>query len=392
MTHIPRIIIQIERSRIYGRKLLYGISKYIKIRDEPWIILREPLLYRKDIKRSKDWYKRVKADGVIAHVSTAAQARKLVELDIPVVLNTIEEPNFRYPTIINESERIGEMAAEYFLYKGFRNFGYCGISQYHWSREREIGFRNSLKKVDIQPYVFDTASIKQHITWEEEQKHISDWLTSLPKPIAIFACNDDMGLQVLESCRLCNLIVPEEIAVLGADNDELLCETVYPPLSSIVSNVEKGGYEAAALLDRLMAGEPMQDQTILLQPTHIVTRHSTDITSIANSNVAKAVSFIHNNFRKNISIDDVVKISSMSRRSLQTEFRREIRKTIHDYIRNVRLKYIEKLLIETNLPINMIALKFDFPDDKRIYRMFQKENGMTPLEFRNQYLIPFSPV
>ena len=222
-------------------------------------------------------------------------------------------------------------------------------------------------------------------SWKHELCAIASWLDSVPKPIAVMACNDNRARHVIEACKIIGLNVPEQVAVIGANNDETICELSDPPLSSVALNTEKAGYEAAELLDRLMAGEKMAEQQIVVEPTHVVSRQSTDILAIKDTEVNKAISFIRQNFKKPIQVADVVEATILSRRMLQKRFRTELRHTIVQEIRQARVKEIVRLLMETNKPILQITKEMGYINYEHISRYFRQVTGMSLLAYRKHY-------
>ena len=219
-----------------------------------------------------------------------------------------------------------------------------------------------------------------------EQGLIADWLKSLPKPVGLMVCNDDRGRQITETCNAVGLNVPDEISVVGVDNDNLVCELSSPPLSSIALSVERAGYEAAELLDKLMAGKKKKTtRTITVSPTHIVTRQSTNILAIEDHEVVQAVRFIRKHPKEPIQVGDVVNVVTLSRRVLERRFRKALGRSVHDEIRRVRIEQVARMLMETNLSVSQIALDLGYPGVDHIARYFQREKGMSPLAYRKQY-------
>jgi LacI family transcriptional regulator len=221
--------------------------------------------------------------------------------------------------------------------------------------------------------------------WENEQHHVSEWIRSLPKPVGIFACNDDRGQHILEVCKMINLKVPEDVAVIGVDNDPMICEIGDPPLTSIALNVESAGYNSAKLLDELLSGKKMKGQQITVSPTHIVQRQSTDILAVNDKEVASAIHYIRNNAKNKILVNDVIKTTGVSRRTLEKKFRKIIHRSIYSEIQQVRVEWIAKLLIETDLPISQITSLFNFTDVEHISRYFKKEKGIGLRQFRKMH-------
>ena len=211
------------------------------------------------------------------------------------------------------------------------------------------------------------------------------WLKDLPKPVGIFACNDDRGQHVLEVCKLINLKVPEEVAVLGVDNDPLICELEDPPLASIALNVESAGFAAAKLLDRLINKKKIVGKQIMVKPSHVVQRQSSDILAVDDSEVASAIKYIKNNARNKILVKDIVGTTGISRRTLEKRFQKTVHRSIYNEIQQVRVELISKLLIETDLPISQITALFNFTDVEHVSRFFKREKGIGLREFRKHH-------
>lgn len=196
------------------------------------------------------------------------------------------------------------------------------------------------------------------------------------------ACNDDRGQHVIEACKIAELHIPEDVAVIGVDNDDLICDLCDPPLTSVALNVEKAGYETAKLLDSMMNNKNTVNRNINVKPTYVRTRYSTDIIATEDKELTKAISFIRQNFRKNIKVEDVVESTLLSRRSLEQRFRNELNRSINSEIRSIRVEHICKLLVETDLSISEIAYGLGFSSAEHISRYFQREKGKCPREFR----------
>ena len=214
---------------------------------------------------------------------------------------------------------------------------------------------------------------------------MADWLRGLPKPIGLMTCVDDRSYHVLDACKIAGCDVPNDVAIIGVDNDELICRLAKPQLSSVSLNAERAGYEAAELLDRLMSGEEPAGQQILAEPTHIETRQSTDILAMQDSEVSRAVQYIRQHPNEALQVGDVVKTVALSRRSLQLRFRRILGRSILDEIRRVRVNHVAQMLTETNLPVSKIALALGYPGIDHIARSFRKEKGMSPLTYRKRF-------
>ncbi len=384
-----RILLQINSSRIYGRSLFKGIINYAKNHTN-WLFWHE-IPYYLGKTNSQTRFKKIKAwkpDGII--IREAHTIEQLFALKKPTIVcpNVIVQPNLKkqmskYPGILTDCGEIGKMAAAYFLEKGYKNFAFTGYKKSKWSALREQSFCESIEKAGLNTFTLSTPA-----NWSTDQAkgHLSQWLKELPKPVAVMACNDDRGLEVIETCKSIKLHVPEEVAVLGVDNDVIVCEMANPTLSSIVINAEKAGYDAAKLLHQMISKEaPKQPEDILVLPQYVQNRQSTDITAIDDTDVAQALNFIRNNVHQNLQVNDVVNSACLSRRNLELKFRRTIGRSIHFEIRRMRAESISRMLLETNLPIYQIALEFGFNDPVNIARFFRKEMGLSLHEYRKQY-------
>ncbi len=395
---IPKVLLLINTSRESGRKLLHGITKYSRLHG-PWTFNLKPAYFyenQAEPNQSKRWEKetfaRLKqwgANGVIAtNVNNSRQLGKILALNLPsIILGGYKppKPTSKWHRIYSDAAAIGKMAAEHLLERGFRRFAYCGYYGSSWSEERGVGFAKRIAEAGFETQFYKSPRSRVKRLWENEQAIMADWLKTLPKPCGLMVCNDDRGQQLLEAFKIAGLHVPDEVAVIGVDNDALICEVSEPPLSSISLNNERAGYEAAALLAKLMAGSTMAHQEIVVQPATVVTRESTDNLAIEDSTVAQAVRFIRQHTTDIIQVSDVVNAVAMSRRTLERNFRKVLGHSMLDEIRRVHVSQFAKMLIETNLPVSQIAVDLGHADFKNISRYFRKEKGMSPLAYRKKH-------
>jgi LacI family transcriptional regulator len=373
---MKKIVLLIETSREFGRQLIIGIARYSRFHG-PWTFYKEQIGLKSSIPNLTSW----KPDGIIMRDSLIKN--ELLKLKIPMILvqhDSLCPKNI--PVIKTNSLSIAKMASEHLIEKGFKNFAFCGFDNYEWSNKRKLYFTRYNNEAGFKTHIyFLPKSIKIH-DWENEQRHVSEWIKTLPKPVGILACNDDRGQHILEVCKRSGFKVPEDVAVIGVDNDPMICEIGDPPMTSIALNVESAGYEAAKLLDRLIKNKKKDGQQIIVSPTHIVQRQSSDILAVNDTEVASAIRFIMGNAKNKILVNDVVKATSISRRSLEQRFRKTVHRSIYDEIRRVRVEWILRLLIETDLPISYITTFFNFTDVEHISRYFKKEKGISIREFR----------
>jgi len=220
--------------------------------------------------------------------------------------------------------------------------------------------------------------------WDAAQQRLSAWIRSQPKPIGVLAADDATGLAVLDACRRGDVAVPDDVAVIGIGNDETLCDLAIPPLSSIDVNAAGAGYEAAALLDRLMDGGSAPNRPIKLAPRGVITRRSTDTVAAEDEEVARAVSFIRERACGGLQVGDVLAHTGMSRASLQQRMKQLLGRTIHQEIQRARLNRAKHLLAMSGLTIKQVARESGFASVQYMTRVFRAETGETPARFRSQ--------
>ena len=295
-------------------------------------------------------------------------------------------PDLRLPTIESDHRAIGGLASEHLLERGFRHFAVCGFTGHAWSRRRLAGFQEALlHRTGLTCQVYESPWGGRHAhPWEQEQSHIGDWLRSLPQPVGVFACNDARGQHVLDACQRVNLSVPEEVAVIGVDDDVLLCELCDPPLSSVAPNPERVGYEAAALLDRLMAGEKPPPAHVQIEPLGVTTRQSTDVLAIDDPHIAAAVRYIRDNACRGATIRDVLQQVPLSRSVLEQRFRKYLRRSPKAEIRSVQFKRVKQLLVDTDLRLERIAELAGYEHPEYLSVVFKRETGQTPGQYRRR--------
>lgn len=381
-----KVLLLIDLSEAYCRSLMSGLAQYGSMNGQ-WIFCRMPLAFKEKygIDEIIKWAKKWKADGIVALIQESEELHKLIKTKIPIIVQDSNERFLNIPNITGGYYKTGEMAADYFLKKGFKNFAFYGSKNIVWSRERKEGFENKLReyKINVHHYEIDTSNIES--LWYYKPSPLSKWLKSLPKPLALFACDDNQGQHVTEACKTAEIFVPEEVAILGVDNDESICMLSNPPLSSIVLNIEKGGFQAGELLHKMMTGKKNNLHDIVVEATHIITRKSTDILAVNDRGVALALKYIHENFNRTFSVKDILKTVPLSRRALEKKFKKETGRTIHQEIQRVKIDEFCRRLIDSNRNILEICYEMGLDSNKNISRIFQKEKGMTPNQYRKKY-------
>ncbi len=328
--------------------------------------------------RSKKWH------GVISRHTTPELAGACAELRIPLVdLNDVE-PIPGVPKIRPDNIGMGHLGAEHFFERGYQKFGFAGFGNTLWSRERRDGFVEAVRLAGRECSVFDVDYPGDASPfWEEEQiAKLADWLKALPKPIGVMACVDLRAQQLVSAAHMAGLLVPEEVAVLGANNDTIRCELADPALSSVAPNAFQSGYRAAALLADLLAGRRPEAVDQRVEPLGVVTRHSTDVLAVEDRNVAAALSFIREKACYGITVDQVLKHAHASRSQMERKFRQHIGRSPQSEIRRVQLRKIRQLLLETDFPLKRIAELTGFEHMEYMCVLFKRVTGVSPGIYR----------
>ena len=386
--HRPRVALLIESSRAYGRGTLSGIAKYVRAHAHWSIFIQEQSL-SDDL---PDWFESWQGDGVLTRLETPALAGALNRLGIPAVYLRNVEARVKAPSVLTDNPAVSRVAFEHLQERGFRHFAFCGFNGADYSDERRDSFVRYATEVGLHCHVFGaalpSADLSNTAAYEEmglkDGERVAGWIKTLPKPIGVMACNDMRGQQVLDACRASGVAVPDDVAVVGADNEEVLCDLSDPPLSSVVPNAERVGYEAAALLDQMMSGKKVQAKPSLIEPIGIVTRGSTEVLAVEDRQVAVAVRFIREHACEGIDVSDVLRAAAMSRSALDRHFIKIMQRTPKDEILRVRLNRAKQLLAETDFPQALIAEKIGFEHVEYLSRIFKKRIGITPSEFRSR--------
>jgi LacI family transcriptional regulator len=383
-----KIILLADYSEEYFKSLLKGINEYSR-KHGPWIFCRMPLFYRETmgIQGILDWALEWKANGIIGTFYNEQDLQKFTQAGIAVIAQDLKERFPNMPNITGGYHEAGVMGAEYFLRKGFTNFAFYGFKNIVWSRERAEGFEATIKKAGYDVHYFEHRKSRSRELWYYKPSSLSRWLKSLPKPIALMTCDDNQGQHITEACKHVGYRIPEEVAVLGVDNDDLVCDLSDPPLSSVSLNTEKGGYEAARLMEQMIRNGWQDHYDIIVKPTQVVTRQSTDIYATNDSYISSALKYIHQNVDKNLKVDDVVEQVPLSRRSLEKRFQNITGFPVYEYIFNLRIEKFTQKLLDTDMTIFEIALDLGLNDSKNIARQFKQVKGCTPVEYRKRHLI-----
>lgn len=369
----------IETSNAYARGLMYGIVAYMR-EHRPWSVY---LWEHSRGEQPPTWIRKWDGHGMIARIENADIARAVRRLRIPVVDVSAARLIPSLPWVETDDLAIARLAAEHLLERGFKQFGFCGDDRFNWSNGRREHFCARVLQAGY-PCAVYASHPRQAANSETEIENIARWITGLPQPVGVMTCYDFRGRQVLEACRRHAVAVPEQVAVISVDNDELLCDLSDPPLSSVILNPHRTGYEAAALLDQMMAGEQVGAEPHLIAPLGVATRQSTDILAIDDPDLAAAVRYIRQHACEGISVQDLLAALPQSRRLLESRFKRLLGRTPHEEILRVRLNRVKALLADTALSLDKIAALAGFEHVEYLSTVFRQKVGMPPSKYRSQ--------
>jgi LacI family transcriptional regulator len=386
MAERPRVALLVESTRAYGRGLLAGIAAYLR-RHGSWIV---DCHERNLTEAPPCWLPHWDGDGIIARVTTRPLARAIRALGLPTVDLYGWLPGVEWPCLRADNDRITELAADHFLQRGFRHLAYCGFAGVNYSDERLHFFLRRVREAGHVCHVCPSPRVRSSSgTAASEQQGVlheadlADWLRRLPKPVGVLACNDVRGQQVLNACRKTRLAAPDEVAVLGVDNNELVCNLSDPPLSSVDLNCERIGYEAAALLARLLTGRRAKPGKRYIEPCGIVTRRSTDVLAIEDPETAAAVRLIRTRACTGLTVRQLLASCSLSCSSLERRFVHLLGRTPKAEILRVRIQRVQELLAHTDLTLATISARAGFKHPEYMSFVFKQKVGMTAGQYRS---------
>jgi len=381
----PNAFVKAPRKRVlmalgyYDPRTHAGISQYA--RQAGWILDATMAHYG----TLPDYWQ---GDGIITVLfSDRPEVARLVRrARIPTVSLTNDMPRVKVPRVLLDNVKVGRMGAEHLLDHGFWNLAFYKCTNNEDVRERERGFNQRLAEARLKPHLLDwhavsTSDSPPKTSW-------LDWLVkqlkALPKPAGILAQSDNRAYRLIEACELAGIRVPEELAVVGVDNDEFVCDFASVPISSVDGNRLGLGHEGAALLDRLMRGEPPPPEPQLVTPLGLTVRRSSDILAIEHPDVAKALCFIWDHFRENIGVEDVLANNVMSRCGLYRAFEKHVGRTIGEEITRKRIEQARRLLVESHEKLYQVARLSGFGGPEHFSRAFHRATGESPLQYRKR--------
>ena len=380
---LPHVAVCVDKGRGYGRRVLQGIADYT----EPggrWSLFVDP---EATGSYSVDWLKNWHGDGILAYVESRATAERLRASKIPTVEVFGHQLDLKLHQVGNDDEAIGRLAAEHLLACRLKHFAFCGYEKELWSERRRTGFEREITASGCRVrHFFSTRHGSTLAEGQRDRERLMIWLAALPKPSGIMACSDRHGLRVLDACRRLQITVPEEIAVIGVDNDEESCRLADPPLSSVKDNARRVGFEAARLLDSLMAGARENEKAvpILIPPLGVAVRRSTETTAVDDPLIAQTMRYIRENAVRGLRVSDLLTRFNVSRSVLYRRFHAAVQKSPHEQILRVQLERAKRLLDENDFTLEHIAELSGFQHSEYLSVAFKRELGMTPTDYRRR--------
>jgi LacI family transcriptional regulator len=415
MRHPRIVVLLMSWMPSYERGILRGIAQYSRLHG-PWVFVMpgvhrelplpgnpdvdDALLPLPDItelsrRRVFPDLRKSAVTGLIGRIETPAVAKAVLESGLPAIAMDLsaeqlaaDNPLARLSEIHPDSHQAGRLAAEHLLERGLRHFAFCGNPGQIWSDRREDGFRQRLDEAGFSCSVHRPSRVKSSLSSARERPRLLAWLWSLPKPVGLMASNDVRGLEIAEACSEAQILVPDEVAIVGVDEDRLLCDLANPTLSSVMLDTERAGYRAAELLDRMMSGKRTRRERIVVEALWVVTRRSTDVLAVEDRDVAEAMRFIRENAKRPIGVADVVRRLAVSRRALEIRFRRTLGRPIRAEIERVRLSKLKQLLVETDMPLWKLSEMAGFSSLSYTSQVFRREVGATMRSYRSNHRTP----
>ncbi|MER7577934.1 DNA-binding transcriptional regulator [Streptomyces sp. NPDC126514] len=372
----PRqVALVVETSNAYARGLLTGIRKFVLSRPNWSLYLVEHSRYETDFSWLHGW----RGDGVLARIENEETAHLVRTLALPTVDLSAKRLVPEIPCVETDDAMIADLAVKHFTEQGLRRFAYCGDPRFRWSIARAKAFTQGARAhgTDAREFLMDASAMRA-----DERRRLASWLRTLPRPVGVLACYDIAGQEVLEACALADLRVPDDVAVLGVDNDELFCNLTSPPLSSVQPDALHTGFLAAEILDDMMTGLPHIPDVHNVPPLRIATRQSSDVVAVDEPSLAVAMHYIRDHADQALTVESVVSHTPLSRRALEYRFTTLLGRTIHSEILRVRMARVADLLASTGWTLPRIAEHLSFPHSEYMGVTFKRHTGMSPGEYR----------
>ncbi|MFP3937921.1 MAG: substrate-binding domain-containing protein [Phycisphaerae bacterium] len=324
-------------------------------------------------------------DGLVVAIRDEQHERELRDCKLPCVNVSGTRAVKWTPSVLVDDAAIGKTAAEYLMHQGLRQFAYIGNEKWHFSHPRGRGFAEAVESAGYSCGLREPPRQLEAGVTEQELDELSKWLSTLPYPVGVLACNDIRARDTARAAARAELRVPDDVAIVGVDNDELLCSVTVPPLSSIDTGAQRVGYEAGRLLERLMRGQNPPSEPIRIRPQEVVARRSSDVVAVSDHVVAEALRYIKRHVSNGLTVGAVVAEMGVSRRLLERRFRKVLDRTVHDEIRRAQIDTARRLLVETDMPLAEVTRRCGFRYFSHFSQVCKEELSMPPGEYRQHF-------
>ena len=380
MKHAKEIALAFPRGA-HQEELINGVLRYAADNDCKWTYVTAPESLSLSILDLRNW----RGEGIIAALNTPAEAACAKSLPMPIVNISGTLAKTPVPRVIVDSRKVGELAAEHLVERGFQQFAFYGLRGVAYSAVREEGFNGKLSAAGfrseqlLMPPTYRAKSLQ----WRDQQRRLVKWLTQLPMPVGLFAVTDYRARQALDACRQVGVRVPQQVAVLGVDNEEVICAHVQPRLSSVARNNMQEGYHAAAMLDALTRRKPVPSMEESIPPLGVVTRESTETVAFQDPRLCEAIDYLNMHIADPLGVQELASHVGVSRRWMEYAFRDALGESPYQYIRRRRLKLAQRLLEKDGrTKIYEIARQTGFSSAKQFSMAFSQEFGASPREYQ----------
>lgn len=376
MNHSDRVAVVM--SEVFLRRLTPVLKGFVRQNRDYWIIdIYRPL---KELKATlRTW----RPAGLITEWLPEI-TEELLSLKIPTIIADTDTVHPQVGSIDVDDEQVGQQAGDYFLNQGHKHFAFFGNAT-PYSQQRYTGFCTFLGEAGFEPHFhqYQSPGTRNYMEyWRGSETGLVRWLQQLPKPIGILAAHDPLGRCLSEVCRDHQIAIPEEVSILGVNDDPLICNLANPPLSSISIPWDKIGFTAATLMDQVISQKIRLPQQILIPPQGIVTRQSSNLLAIDDPQLARAIRFIRENACRSIQVNDIARAATLPRRTLEQRFQKNLKRSPRSEIMRVRCEEAKRLLLETDLSMPLIAERCGFSNAERFSVVFKQTVAQTPSAFR----------
>ena len=358
-----------------------GMLRYATDHRCNWSYITAPESLALSVLDLKGW----RGDGIIAALNTPAEAACVKQLKMPIVNISGTLAKTPIPRVSLDNGLVGRLAAEHLIERGFETFAYYGLRNVAYSEARRQAFDARLDDAGLAsvPLLMPPTYRAKELYWRDQQRSLLKWLGSLPTPIGLFAVTDYRARQVLDACRQMDLRVPQQVAVIGVDNEEVICVHVQPQLTSVARNNQQEGYHAAAMLDTLIRGKTIETVEEMIPPLGVVTRESTETVAFKDSRLCEAIDYLNRHIEDPIGVQELASHVGVSRRWMEYAFRDALGESPYQYIRHRRLKRAQHLLEEEpNTKVYQVARRTGFSSAKQLSMAFSQEFGQSPREYQ----------